>query len=368
MPGLAPASATSVTQHVVNEWKSVLTYLPGMLLVIIIASIAIWLGRFSWLAGHGLGALSLAIFLGIVAGNTAVVSGAAQITPGIRFSKQHLLRLGIVLYGFRLNFQDLAQVGISGFLTDALVLISTFSLSVFIGVKLFKLDRSTAILIGAGSSICGAAAIMATENVVNAKSEEVSVAISTVVLFGTTATFLYPLLYHWNLSCHLVPAGADFFGVFIGSTIHDVAQVVAVAHAIGEQVERTAIVAKMGRVMMLAPFLIFLSLAISKKRAQEEQFEAAGNSRTQQQAISVPWFALIFVLMVAINSMLPLSKNALNLIRQIDACLLAMAMVALGLSTDLSAIRSAGAKPLLLGGVIFVWLMAGGLMINQMMA
>ncbi|MFZ6845555.1 YeiH family protein [Undibacterium sp. RuTC16W] len=341
-------------------------YFPGLLLIAMISAIAISLGRLSWLTEHGLGVLSLAIFLGVAAGNTTAVVDVTQSAPGIRFSKHHLLRLGIVLYGFRLNFQDLADVGLSGFLIDALVLSTTFGLSIFLGMKLLGLDKNTAILIGAGSSICGAAAIMATEKVVSAQPEEVSVAISTVVVFGMLATLLYPFLYHWNLSLHLVSADAEFFGVFAGSTVHDVAQVVAVAHAVGEQAERAAIVAKMGRVMMLAPFLFLLSLALSKKRVSPDQ--STMTHQKQAQAISVPWFAFVFVLMVAINSILPIPKHWLVMMQQVDLCLLAMAMVALGLSTNLSAIRKAGSKPLLLGGALFMWLMAGGMMINQIVS
>jgi uncharacterized integral membrane protein (TIGR00698 family) len=96
--------------------------------------------------------------------------------------------------------------------------------------------RRTAMLIGAGSSICGAAAVMATEPVVHGRSDQVTVAVSTVVVFGTMAIFLYPALYHLNASYHLVGTGsATAYGLFTGSTIHEVAQVVAAGRAIGEQ-------------------------------------------------------------------------------------------------------------------------------------
>ncbi|WP_413765740.1 putative sulfate exporter family transporter, partial [Vibrio vulnificus] len=88
-----------------------------------------------------------------------------------------------------------------------------------------RLKRELAILIGAGSSICGAAAVLATEPVVKARSEDVTVAVSTVVVFGTLAIFLYPAMYEWNRVWQLM--APDQFGVFIGSTVHEVAQVVA---------------------------------------------------------------------------------------------------------------------------------------------
>jgi uncharacterized integral membrane protein (TIGR00698 family) len=116
------------------------------------------------------------------------------------FAKQHLLRLGIILYGFRLTFAQIADVGVSGITIDVLTLTSTFFIACFLGQKVFGLDKHTSWLIGAGSSICGAAAI-GTEPVVKAEASKVTVAVATVVIFGTMAIFLYPAMYpmlaHW---------------------------------------------------------------------------------------------------------------------------------------------------------------------------
>lgn len=122
----------------------------------------------------------------------------------------------------------------------------------FPGQKVFGLDRHTSWLIGAGSSICGAAAVLATEPVVKAEASKVTVAVATVVIFGTIAIFLYPAMYpllaHWF--------SPETYGIYIGSTMHEVAQVVAAGHAINPDAENAAVIAKMLRVMMLAPFLI----------------------------------------------------------------------------------------------------------------
>lgn len=148
-------------------------------------------------------------------------------TVVVLFAKQYLLRLGIILYGFRLTFSQIADVGISGIIIDVLTLSSTFLLACFLGQKAFGLDKHTSWLIGAGSSICGAAAVLATEPVVKAEASKVTVAVATVVIFGTVAIFLYPAIY---------PLMSQWFSpetsVFIGSTVHEVAQVVAAGHAI----------------------------------------------------------------------------------------------------------------------------------------
>jgi uncharacterized integral membrane protein (TIGR00698 family) len=267
-----------------------------------------------------------------------------------------LLRAGVILYGFRLTLHDVGHVGFAGIVIDALVVSATFVLSVLLGARVFGLDRRTAILIGAGSSICGAAAVMATEPVVRANADQVTMAISTVVVFGTVAIFVYPALY--ALSKHgSAPIDPQAFGVYAGSTIHEVAQVFAAGRSVSEAVANTAVIAKMVRVMMLAPFLIILSAWLS--RGSERQLPAHGNAR-----IRVPWFAVWFIAAVIFNSFGLLPPWLVRGVISIDTFLLAMAMAALGMTTHLRAVRDAGPKPLLLGGVIFVWLIVGGAAIN----
>ncbi|KHA76638.1 membrane protein [Janthinobacterium lividum] len=337
--------------------------LPGLLLSGVIAWGAIQLGKLEWMQSHGMSALTLAIMLGIVLGNSVYGRLAPTCGAGVTFSKQTLLRLGIILYGFRLTFQDIGQVGLAGIAIDALVLASTFSLAMFLGTKVFKLERNSAILIGAGSSICGAAAVMATEPVVKGRSEDVTVAVSTVVVFGTIAIFLYPLLYQLNQGWHVLAATPSAFGVYIGSTVHEVAQVVAAGKSIGQEAANAAVIAKMVRVMMLAPFLVILSAVLARGKAK------GGNGGHDKAAkLAIPWFAFIFIGVVAFNSLGLLPAGTVATITELDTVLLAMAMAALGLTTYMSAIRRAGIKPLLLAGLLFCWLIAGGAAINHVVA
>ena len=338
--------------------------LPGLLLCLLLAGAAIRLGKFPWLAAHGLSALTVAIVLGMVAGNTLYRSIAVSAGPGVVFAKQTLLRAGIVLYGLRLTLQDIGHVGVAGVLIDALVLTSTFGLAWLTGTRLFKLDRTTAMLVGAGSAICGAAAVMATEPVLKAHAEKVTVAVSTVVVFGTFAIFLYPALYALNLHWGVVAPDAHGFGIYAGSTIHEVAQVVAAAHNINAETADTAVIAKMVRVMMLAPFLIGLSAWLARD-ARREQGAAA---HVAKPALNIPWFAFIFIAVVIVHSFTALPAAWIARANDADTVLLAMAMAALGLTTHVSAIRQAGVKPLLLGAMLFVWLIAGGALINHMVA
>lgn len=340
-----------------NYFQALRSLSSGLALCGALAAAATALGKVAWLQSNGFSALTLAIVLGIVVGNTVYPRMAAGSAAGVEFSKQRLLRLGVMLYGLRLTVHDIAQVGLTGMLIDMLVLGSTFALGAFAGMRWFKLDRQTAMLIGAGSAICGAAAVMATAPVVKARAEQVMVAVATVVVFGTLTIFLYPVLFRLSQSWGLIPGGAAGFGVYAGSTIHEVAQVVAAAQAIGPEAADTAVIAKMVRVLMLAPFLIVLSAGLARRDAAAGQ-AAAGR-------VTVPWFAVGFVGVVLFNSLGCLPAPALAWLNSLDTVLLAMAMAALGLATRLSAIRKAGIKPLLLASLLFVWLIGGGALINH---
>ena len=303
----------------------------------------------------GLSGLTVTILLGIIAGNTLFARIASHAAAGVDFSKSALLRTGIILYGFRITFQQIAEVGWSGLLIDALMVGLTFVIAVQLGTRVFRLDRQTAMLIGAGSAICGAAAVMATEPVVRGQAHKVTVAVATVVVFGTLAMFIYPLLYgQLGLSQHA-------FGIFAGSTIHEVAQVIAAGRSVSEEVAGMAVIEKMLRVMMLAPFLLLLSASQSHRDSgRHATGGAAGKPR-----LMIPWFALLFIAAAAINSLQLLPAGIVSGLVQIDTLLLAMAMAALGLRTHFGAIRQAGVRPLLLAASLFVFLVVGGYAVNR---
>ena len=334
-----------------HHHRSIKHFIPGLALTAVITGAAVWAGSIPAIAGAGMSALTLAILFGMVIGNTVYPKLWQSCDGGVIFAKQHLLRLGIILYGFRLTFSQIADVGVSGIVIDVLTLSSTFLIACWLGQKVFGLDKHTSWLIGAGSSICGAAAILATEPVVKAEASKVTVAVATVVIFGTLAIFLYPAMYpliaHWF--------SPETYGIYIGSTMHEVAQVVAAGHAISPEAENAAVIAKMLRVMMLAPFLLILAARVK---------QLAPANAEQKSKITIPWFAILFIVVAIFNSFHLLPQSVVQMLITLDTILLAMAMAALGVTTHISALKKAGAKPLLMALVLFIWLIVGGGAIN----
>jgi uncharacterized integral membrane protein (TIGR00698 family) len=336
----------------------------GIALIGALALASLALARWPLIQKSGLSALTLAIVLGMLVGNFILGAGESRFTAGTTFGKQTLLRFGIVLYGLRLTFQDIAHVGIAGLAIDGIMLSCTFLLAWWAGTRWFHLDRTTAMLIGAGSAICGAAAVMATDPVVRGRADQVAVAVATVVVFGTSAIFLYPYLYHLNITHHFVAMSAGAYGIFAGSTIHEVAQVVAAGRAVSDSAADTAVITKMVRVMMLAPFLLMLSAYLARSESDARARADADAGTPVRSKINIPWFALWFVAVAALHSAMHLPARLMTAAVNLDTFILAMAMGALGLTTHRSAIGNAGLKPIALGALLFAWLIVGGAVVN----
>lgn len=303
-----------------------------------------------WFKELGLSPLTISIIVGVILGNSPFNRIMEKIAIGVDFSKSVLLKLGIILFGLGVTFEQIADLGWYGIAVDSVVVTSVLVVAYFLGTKLFKLDYQTSILIGAGSAICGAAAVLAAEPVVKAQAHKVSIAVATVVLFGTISMFLYPALFPYlGLTEHS-------FGIFVGATVHEVAQVVAAGTAINSEVANAAVIEKMVRVMLLAPALLSLSWIIAKK-----QNATGGDVSASKPKLIIPWFAVLFIIMSGINSLEFIPSGLHHNLLTIDNYFLCMAMAALGLRTHLAPIFKVGLKPILLAACLFLLLIVGGL-------
>ncbi len=339
-----------------------INYILGVLLVGLIAILATAIALLPAVKELGISPLVVGIVLGIVFANTIDHKFPTSWDGGITFAAKKILRFAIVFYGFRITFQEIASVGLEGFLVSLIMLGSTFIIGSWVGIKLFKMDRDTSMLSASGASVCGAAAVLATEPVLEADSYKAAIAVSMVVLFGTIAMFLYPVMYvgiieHATGFLHMEPKE---FGIYIGGTIHEVAQVVAVPSSIPNAPKEmcdSAVIVKMTRVMMIAPMLILLGLYLS--------FRSSEKSKNGIKLV-IPWFAVYFVLVAGFNSLQLLPATAVNTINIIDTFLLTMAMTALGMGTKFSKFKGLGAAPLYTSLVMFAWLVVGGFVITKL--
>lgn len=307
------------------------------------------------LARFGVSALTLAIVAGALLGNSigALARSSGSWHPGVRFAQRHLLRAGVALYGFNLSLQQIAEVGSHGIWIDVLMVMSTLGLGWFVGTRVLGLDRETTLLTAAGSAICGAAAVVATAPVLKMderrEADSTAAAVATVILYGTAAIFIYPLL-------HALPFGAQSnFGTYIGSTVHEVAQVVAIGNLLGDDTERAAVIVKMIRVILLVPFLLAIG-SMFRRRGEDREARA--------HKLTIPWFALIFIAFAGINSLQCLPEAVVTGLRTAGIFCLTLAMAALGIDTNLSRLRQSGPKVFALGAVLFLHLIVVGGLVN----
>ena len=326
--------------------------LHGVLLITLFACAAFYIGEMNWVKMLSLSPMVVGIVLGMLYANSLRNNLPETWVPGIKFCSKRILRTGIILYGFKLTFQDVEQVGLSAIVLDAIIVCGTIGIGVLVG-RLLKIDRSIALLTSCGSAICGAAAVLGVDGAIKPKPYKTAVAVATVVIFGTLSMFLYPILYRAGIF-DLSPA---MMGLFTGATVHEVAHVVGASNAMGAEVSNTAIIVKMIRVMMLVPVLLVIAWAVARNIGKRgEAAEGNGGSAS----ITIPWFAVLFLVVIAFNSLNLLPVGVVEWINQLDSFLLTMAMAALGAETSIDKFKKAGFKPFLLAAILYCWLIGGG--------
>jgi uncharacterized integral membrane protein (TIGR00698 family) len=325
------------------------TFLAGTALCLSISVLSWAAAGLPWNHKLQLSALTLAIVAGMVLGNALPRGWLERMHPGLRFCQQTLLRLGIVLYGIRLTVDDLSKLGPRAMVIDLTVIGTVLLAGYWLGTRVFGLDPDTALLVSAGSGICGAAAVLATDRAIESESHKVSVAVATVVVFGTISMFLYPLLYP------LTGFTQRQFGIYTGATVHEVAQALAAGRAVGQVASDTAVITKMLRVLMLAPVLVIIG-----------RLRRGGDAGTAKR-IKFPWFVLWFGVVIVAESLAPLPHAARTHLIDLDTVLLASAMFALGTGTRWYQLKQAGTRPLLLAATIFIGLVCGGYVLTRLL-
>ena len=345
----------------ISEQKAAVSH--GILLMALFSFSAFYISEFQWVKDLSLSPLIVGIILGMIYANSLRNYIPETWVPGIKFCTKQILRTGIVLYGFRLTFQQVLAIGLPAIIIDVIVIVITLLLGVVAG-RLMKMDEKTSLMVSTGSAICGAAAVLGAEPVVKCAPHKTAIAVSTVVIFGTLSMFLYPILYRTGV----FDLSPQEMAIYAGSTLHEVAHVVGAGNAMDPDgalhLADQATITKMIRVMMLAPVLLIMSYIIARvRRARHTDVATDGKSK-----ISVPWFAFGFLLVIALNSLLQsftfipaeVMNTGISAINSFDNFLLTMAMTALGAETSIDKFKQAGAKPFYLAGIIYLWLIFGG--------
>jgi uncharacterized integral membrane protein (TIGR00698 family) len=318
------AAAASVPHRAIATARSSTgRAVPGLAVVGALAAVAFVLGGLL----PGVSPLIWAMLLGALA--APIVRRAPATRAGITLSARRLLRIGVALLGLRVSLGEISALGVSGLTlaagTVAITLIATVAMGGLLGV-----ERKLTLLIAAGSSICGAAAIAAMDAATRADEEDVGYAVATVTIFGTLAMLSIPVV-----GLHILDLGARRTGLWAGASIHEVAQVAGAGGAISVAALKAATLVKLARVVLLAPAVAAVNAAMRD-----------GNKRSK---VTVPAFVMAFLALVVVRSTVDIPSDVLAAAEVISTLLLAAALAALGLQINVHALRRAGLRPLALG-------------------
>jgi uncharacterized integral membrane protein (TIGR00698 family) len=294
---------------------------------------------------HGGPQLLYALFFGVA---FHFLSADPKAKPGIEFCSRTVLRLGVGLLGARITGAQIAGLGWS----TAAIVIGAVLTTLFLGYLLGKrlgLPSAQGVLSGGSVAICGASAALAISSVLprNKENERFTLmVVVTVTVLSTVAMVTYPLIAKF---LHLPP---ELAGLFLGGTIHDVAQVVGAGYMLNHETGDYATIVKLFRVSMLAVVVVVIS---SMFKAERERLE--NGTSTAKQAM-VPWFLWVFVALVAINSLGYVSTAVQHCLSTVSRLCLVVAIAALGIKTSFRQLSKAGWRPFTLLLAETVWMAA----------
>jgi uncharacterized integral membrane protein (TIGR00698 family) len=337
------------TASAIKSWAGRTAVLvPGLIAASLIAVLAFFLRSLPLLSV--ISPTMLAMLIGITLNNVA--GQPSWMKDGILFSQRRLLRLAIVLLGLQLTFAEVVTLGATGVVILAATLASTFVFTVH-AARFLRVEEKLAKLIAAGTSVCGASAVVAANAVVGAKEEDVTYAVACVTIFGTIAMFLFPFL------PELLHLNAREYGLWTGSSVHEVAQVVAASFQQGKVAGEMGTIAKLSRVMMLAPLVLTMDMLSRRDLDNGTGQDAAESSR---RAPAIPWFVVGFIAAACINSIVTIPVGVKSDLMWLTTFLLTVALGAMGMHTDLAKLRRRGFRPALLGALASLFIGVFGLL------
>ncbi|WP_233121300.1 YeiH family protein [Tersicoccus sp. Bi-70] len=341
-----------VTVRSLAQFRSLV---PGLVLAVAIGIVATFVGRAVPVVGGPVPAVVVGALVGWLV-RRRQGGGLGVLQSGVRFASSRVLQAAVVLLGAQLSIGEVLRIGgqtLPVMLTTLVVcLVAAWGIG-----RLLRVSDALRTLIGVGTGICGASAIAAVTPVIGAVSADVAYAMSTIFLCNIAAVFVFPLVGHaLGLSQHA-------FGVFAGTAVNDTSSVVATATVYGRQATDTAVVVKLVRTLMIIPIVVGLA-GLEARRTTREQ-STSGDSAGRAGGIRifrlVPWFLIGFLVVVFLRTVGLLPAAAAPALGSAATFLITCALAAIGISTDFSALRRAGFRPMLLGIILWVLVAATSL-------
>lgn len=293
---------------------------------------------------HRIGSMACSIIIAVLI--RQIWGYPERLRSGIEFSSQKLLRYAIVLFGLQLNVAIIFHQGLSLLALDIFTIVFAITVTLLLA-KWLKSDFLLSLLLAVGTGVCGASAIAAVSPIVKAKEEDTAISVTIISLIGTVFAISYTLIRP------LLPMSDSEYGIWAGTSLHEIAQVVLAGSA-GHHSLAIAMLAKLGRVFLLIP-LSFILLFWMKRRKQ--------NNEETRATTAFPWFLIGFIIMSLIGSyvigpMINVPHSILSALNKLSHFLLTAAMVGLGLKVSFQSIRSKALRPLITVAITSILLTA----------
>jgi uncharacterized integral membrane protein (TIGR00698 family) len=304
--------------------------IAGISVCFIVGIIAFYLGKSFPLIGGAVFGITIGIAL-----NAIFSKQSEKISIGTSFTGKKFLHYAIILLGFEMSIQEVVSIGLSSLWIMLFTLLATF-ITAYIAAKALKIDFVTGTLIGVGTSICGGSAIAATAPVVSASNQQISYAIATIFLFNIIAVFLFPAL------GHLLNMSNEAFGIWAGTAINDTSSVLAAAYSYSDESGALATIVKLTRTLMIIPITFGLSIYMAKAQTANTDYKF-------ELTKAIPYFITGFIITTLINSLGFIPTSITHFLAQSGKFLIIVAMVGIGLNTDLAKLLRNGIKPIIMG-------------------
>ncbi|WP_324653889.1 YeiH family protein [Georgenia sp. H159] len=339
-----PASAADTparTSAAVATWRA---RLPGLAAAVALALVATAVGTALPMVGGPVSGVVLGVLVGAFLRRRPRTRTA--LGPGLRVASKLVLQIAVVLLGARLSLAQVAEVGLDSLPVMLGTVVVCLAGAAVLG-RLLGIDGELRALIGTGTAICGASAIAAVTPVLRASSTNVAYALSTVFAFNIAAVLLFPPL------GQLLGMSEEAFGLFAGTAVNDTSSVVAAATTYGPVAADYAVVVKLVRTLLIIPIVVGLAVLVARRDRRSAGEAGAVRSRPSVLRL-VPWFLVGFLILATANSLGAVPDSWHGPLATAATFLITVALTAIGLSTDLPALRAAGLRPLAFGGMLWV--------------